>query len=72
MTTPPDTSAQKSNSNSRLLFHEFKRLKEDNRAKKIKETESSQRSKNSNRSYGGTRWPFEKGGGQDSSTDGSH
>lgn len=36
MTTPPDTSAQKSNSNSRLSFHEFKKLKEDERAKKIK------------------------------------
>ena len=36
MTIPPDTSAQKSNSNSRLSFHELKKLKEDKRAKKIK------------------------------------
>lgn len=36
MTIPPDASAQKSNSNSKLSFHEFKKLKEDERAKKIK------------------------------------
>lgn len=36
MTTPPDTSAQKSNSNSRWSSHEFKRLKKDERAKMIK------------------------------------
>lgn len=34
--TTLDTSTQKSNSNSRLSFHEFKKIKEDERAKKIK------------------------------------
>ena len=34
--TRPDTSTQKSNSNARLSFHEFKKIKEDERAKKIK------------------------------------
>ena len=34
--TTPDTSTQKSNSNSRLSFHEFKKIKEDERVKKIK------------------------------------
>ena len=34
--TTPDPSTQKSNSNSKLSFHEFKKIKEDERAKKIK------------------------------------
>ena len=34
--TRPDTRTQKSNSNARLSFHEFKKIKEDERAKKIK------------------------------------
>lgn len=34
--TTPDTSTQKSNPNSRLSFHEFKKIKEDERVKKIK------------------------------------
>ncbi|XP_067017852.1 uncharacterized protein [Acropora muricata] len=35
----PDTSTQKSNSNARLSFHEFKKIKEDERFKKIKAVE---------------------------------
>jgi len=34
--TTTDPSTQKSNPNSRLSFHEFKKIKEDERAKKIK------------------------------------
>lgn len=34
--TAPDTRTQKSNPNSRLSFHEFKKIKEDERVKKIK------------------------------------
>ena len=33
MTIPPDTSAQKSNSNSRLSLHELKKLKESQKDK---------------------------------------